>query len=134
MKSQENEGQSPVKVIGIYAMHLVVVVAELISPRRILHGVRGAQVRPIIFLAGQKFTLRSLRTALLLGSNGLQGNTWPLSHWTGGQNWLLTERQKGRMANRADTHLPVGSGRDSRQLCGDGRTWTVQSYRPGLQG
>lgn len=40
MKSQENEGQSPVKVIGIYDMHLVVVIAELISPRRILHGVR----------------------------------------------------------------------------------------------
>lgn len=41
----------------------------------LLGSAKGARGKTVPFLADQKFTLCSLRTAGLLGSNGLEDNT-----------------------------------------------------------
>lgn len=51
----------------------------------LLGSAKRAQGKTITFLAYQKFTLCSLRTAGLLGSNGLEDNTQPCSYWSGGR-------------------------------------------------
>lgn len=51
----------------------------------LLGSAKGAQGKTITFLADQKFTLHSLKTAGLLGSNGLEDNTRPHSYWGGAE-------------------------------------------------
>ena len=50
----------------------------------LLGSAKRAQGKTITFLAYQ-FTLCSLKTAGLLGSNGLEDNTRPYSYWRGAE-------------------------------------------------
>lgn len=49
----------------------------------LLGSAKGAQGKTITFLA--EFTLHSLKTAGLMGSNGLEDNTLPYSYWSGAE-------------------------------------------------